>query len=398
MANIVNRYLCPDKNMFLQITFSLVFSLFLVSLANAYDYVPGGRRVISSSSENTIRPIDRRNFIPAESLMKLDKGKWISEEINTEFAFDELIYSWSVRLPEGQGFRLYLRAGFEEGNWTTWIYGGFWGKVSLVDHRENPVFEEGKLLMDQLLLNKKAIKYQFKFEDEGEQPLRILPDLNVVYTDNTPEESLSYHYNYVEVRIPVQRKILDLPFRTQQDPLKRWTGKCQSACLAIAMEYFGKPIPLEDIIPYTHDPEYDFPGIWPRYIGAGIEFGFDAYIDRFRTWDRVRATIEENKVILCTIEMPEGGDYIDPPYPHIGGHIVALNGLTDDGRVIVTDPVFSEKERGYRVQWLLEDFEKVWKKWGNAGCVICPPEGAKMRTVTDLPTFPGHKKDEPIWW
>ncbi len=99
----------------------------------------------------------------------------------------------------------------------------------------------------------------------------------------------------------------------------------------------------------------------------------------------------DNKVILCSIRMPEDGDYIDPPYNSMGGHIVALNGVTDDGRVVVTDSALRE-ERGLRCQWLVEDFEKVWMDTkGGVGMVICPPAGVETPLVEKLEEFPENR-------
>jgi hypothetical protein len=93
------------------------------------------------------------------------------------------------------------------------------------------------------------------------------------------------------------------------NPLK---DRCQSAAVASAMQYFGKSVPLEHIICYTTDPEYASFRIWPRTINAAFEHGFQAYLDRFRDWDAVRKTVAENKVILCSITMPAGNEYIAP--------------------------------------------------------------------------------------
>jgi hypothetical protein len=88
--------------------------------------------------------------------------------------------------------------------------------------------------------------------------------------------------------------------------------RCQSAAVASAMQYFGKSVPLEHIICYATDPEYASFGIWPRTINAAFEHGFQAYLDRFRDWDAVRKTVAENQVILCSITMPAGNEYIAP--------------------------------------------------------------------------------------
>ena len=164
--------------------------------------------------------------------------------------------------------------------------------------------------------------------------------------------------------------------------------RCQSAALASAMEYYGKSVLLEDIVQYTNDPEYDYPGIWPRVIGAAREFGFEGYVDRFRDWASVRRTLAENKMILCSIRMREG-DCQAPPYASMGNHIVVLCGVTDDGRVVVTDSALGKSGRGYLCQWLQSDFETVWMRTkGGVAMVICPPEGAEERRVGDLAPFP----------
>jgi hypothetical protein len=129
-------------------------------------------------------------------------------------------------------------------------------------------------------------------------------------------------------------------------------------------------------------------------IAAAGEFGFEGVIDRFRDWDSVRAAVAQNKVILCSIRLKEGSCK-QPPYASMGNHIVALNGVTDDGRVVVTDSFLAKSGRGYRCQWLLEDFQKVWMetKQGIA-LVILPPAGAPKRCITDLEPFPAGR--EPI--
>jgi len=340
-----------------------------------------------------VGPIDGRDFLAPDAFQKSGQGQWLSDIRRTDFAFDELIYSWSVRLPEGRGFRLYLKAGFAGGDSTPWIYAGYWGEVNQVEGRESPRFEQGRLAMDQLLLNRKARTYQFKLVSEGPKPLSLKPGLHVVYTDNRPRQSVWRKYARQTPGKRLPAKVFDLPLRAQRDTKGKYlSGRCQSAALASAMEYLGKAVPLEEIISYTYDPEYSYPGIWPRTIGAAIEHGFDAYIDRFRDWDAVRAALAENKVILCSILMPKEGDYINPPYSSMTGHIVTLNGVTDDGRVVVTDSALVRSGRGYQCQWLEQDFEKIWMGTkGGVGMVICPPEGFQEKVVEDLPEFPDHR-------
>ena len=280
------------------------------------------------------RAIDSRLAVAASQFTKASDGVWDTREQKAKFPFDELIYSWHLRLDTEQGFRLYLRVKSEAGEYSPWLSGGYWGKVKQLEKRTEPQFEWGKVAMDQVLLRRKAKGFQFKIVDEGTAPLKQPPSFSVVVTDSAPTPALARRFGLKGGGSAAPSVILDLPLRRQADskgtPIP---DRCQSAALATAIEYYGKAVGLEDIVPLTFDVEYDFPGIWPRTIGAGIQHGFEGYIDRFRDWDYVRKTVAENKVILCSIRMP-AGEYKAPPYPKIGGHIVALNGVTDDGRLL----------------------------------------------------------------
>ncbi len=349
--------------------------------------------VATATGTVAARPIDWRHRIEAKELARSGKGAWTSRLVKAEFPFNELTYYWNVRLPRDEGFRLYLQVEFAPGDASPWLYAGFWGKVPLFAKRSKPSFDRGLLDEDTLQLKSRATGYRFKVVDEGEVPLTVLPTLGVITTDTQPTAMSAARYQSGQTSVRVTSRILDVPLRLQTDvcgnPLK---DRCQSAAVASAMEYFGRPIPLEQIICYTTDPEYESFGIWPRTINAAVEHGFKAYLDRFRDWDAVRRTVAENKVILCSITMPASSEYVAPPYEKIGGHIVALCGVTEDGRVVVTDSAAvaqKAKEGGHCLQWLQADFEKIWmRNKGGVGMVICPPPGAPEHLVADLPSYP----------
>ena len=341
-----------------------------------------------------MQPIDWRKKIPSESLSPGGEGEWISDVITPPFAFDELIYSWTLRMEKDRAFRLYLKAIFGPGDETAWLYGGFWGDLKeQVSGREKPEFDRGIVDMDWLKLKARAVSYRFRIESAGESLLAVPPSLMVISTDNHPAPGEYERHRPDDSGTPLPGRALDIPLRRQMDSRgERMKDRCQSAALASALEYYGKSVPLEEIVRYTHDPEYNYPGLWPRIIGAAEKFGCEGYIERFRAWQSVQKAVAENKVILCSIRMAEGLCK-DPPYPKMGNHIVALNGITDDGRVVVTDSYLGNSGRGYQCQWLREDFEKVWMQTkGGIAMVICPPPGAKKKIVQNLPPFPENRE------
>lgn len=350
-------------------------------------------------STNKYIPIDFRYKINDSDFKFQSQGVWMTDYINAEFSFDELIYSWNVVLKDDEGFRLYLQASFEDDADSPWLYAGYWGKVKIIKERKKPVFKNGYIDMDWLILSKKANKFRFKIESEGQKTLGNLPSMNAVISDNNPSLELYDKYKQsIVIDKDAPEKILDIPFRKQADSKGNYMpDRCQTAALSSAMQYLGKKIGLEKIAVFTTDEEYNAFGLWPRTIQAGKEFGFSGYIDRFRNWDYVRKTIAENKVILCSITMPKDDVYKAPPYPSMSGHIIVLNGITNDGRVVVTDSALSKGENpaGFRCQWLKEDFEKIWmRNKGGVGMVICPIPDSEMKLVTDLPPFPDRTKKE----
>ncbi|MCP5520490.1 MAG: C39 family peptidase [Verrucomicrobiales bacterium] len=335
-------------------------------------------------------PIDLCHRVASESFLRTADGEWTSPLFQPAVPFDELIYSWHLARPDDT-FRLYLQVRFGPGDESPWLYAGYWGTVgNRVPHREAPSFDRGVLDMDWLKLKARAAGFRFRVKaDVGGAPLGAPPALTIITTDNHPSPEVARTHRGGIVAPPPASRILDVPLRRQMNSRgERMIDRCQSAALASAMEYFGKSVPLEQITAYTFDEEYEYPGIWPRVTAAAQEFGFDAAIGRFRDWDAVRRALAQNQVLLCSMSMKRG-ECQAPPYPSMGGHIVALCGVTDDGRVVVTDSFLGRSGAGYLCQWLQSDFEKVWMGTkGGVAMVIQPPQGASQRLVKDLPPFP----------
>lgn len=338
----------------------------------------------------TTATIDKVFALDAKQWQKTGSRTWQSPLVKSPLPFNELIYNWHVRIPRDEGFRLYLQIGFPDKTLSPWLYAGYWGSVSYVENRTVPEFDRGKLDYDQLLLTTAALSFRFKLCDEGRKPLTVKPGLRVIVTMNNPAPDLLRTMAMPETTSSAPQIVHDVPLRLQVDSAgNKLIDRCQSAALASAAQYFGTTVPLEQIICWTTDPEYHSFGIWPRTIGAAHELGFEAYLDRFRDWDKVRDTVAQNKIILCSITMPKDDAYLAPPYRRMSGHIVALCGVTDDNRVIVTDSAITKANRGYLVQWLLPDFEKIWmRNKGGVGMVICPPRNFRPKLVKDVPPFP----------
>jgi hypothetical protein len=346
----------------------------------------------AASPATTNGPLDWRHRIAASDFQATSAGEWISMPVASPFPYEELIYSWH-RERAGDAFRIYLQAGFGRNDATDWLPAGYWGPVTnLVSSRKAPAFDRGVLDMDFLKLRTKAVSFRFKVVAAGEKPLLSPPAVTVVVTDVHPLQT-SASGERPAAAAGQGTRVHDVPLRRQLNSQGQWIkDRCQSAALASALQYYGQTVPLEQILPYTFDAEYGYPGIWPRVIAAAREFGCEGYIERFRTWEQVRAALAANKLILCSMRLQEG-QCQSPPYKSMGNHIVVLGGLTDDGRVVVTDSALGKSGSGYLCQWRQSDFEQVWmKNKGGVAMVICPPQGAVPRLVGQLPPFPANRQ------
>ncbi|MFM1770378.1 MAG: hypothetical protein RJA22_2907 [Verrucomicrobiota bacterium] len=346
----------------------------------------------TSPAPGVAGPADWRHRLSAAAFRPTGPQEWTSHEVRAPWAFDELIYAWQLART-GDTFRVHLQVVFGPGEESAWLYAGSWGALPDPSaKRAVPRFDRGVLDMDWLKLTTPARGVRFRIVGEGGQPPAIPPGINLVATDNRAQGPRRSQPAMAATAAAAPARVLDVPLRRQLDSQgRRLIDKCQSAALASAMEYFGKPVPLEDIVRHTFDPEYQYPGIWPRVLAAAQEFGFASYLDRFRTWPEVRQALAENKILLCSMRL-RPGEAEAPPYPSMGNHIVALCGVTDDGRVVVTDSFLGRNGLGYLCQWRQADFEKAWMRAkGGIAMVICPPPGAAVKEVRQLPPFPADR-------
>lgn len=354
-------------------------------------------QVYFEPDQSEVTPIDDRKWIEASQFSQTGDGVWVSEKVESAFPYDELIYSWQISLAEDEAFEIYLNSIFPDGYESGWQFAGYWGDYKGPTDRSNPSFDRGTIYIDQLITKDKgdgekykATEYQFKVVSTGKKILSKLPDVRVITTNNNPSNELAGNFMRVYPMIELPQKVLDLPLRKQvSSDGERMKDTCQTASMATALEYLGDYRKNEDLFEYIYDEAYDYPGVWPRVTGVAAQLGYTSYVDRFRDWRAVEFAIADNKMILASIKMPVEGDYLSPPYPDIGGHIIVINGLTKDGRVLVTDSALGKDGTGYRCQWLIEDLEKIWmKNKGGVALVVEPKTESNLPVIENIEPFP----------
>jgi hypothetical protein len=303
------------------------------------------------------------------------RGTWTSDEVVTAFPFTEVIPSWNLVAPPETGVYFEVRVrDAAAGEWSPWLYIGYWGKVRVA--RKIEEFDGGTSNTDNLTLKKPADAYQIRaifqsFAAVGDAT-PALRRVAVVYSgvvkDDAERERLTWK---PEVRDDWAVD-LKIPFRAQGDSTKALAGQiCSPTSVSMVMHHFGVDRPTIENALSIYDEDSGIFGNWGRAVARAGELGLDGWVTRFRNWDQVKATVAQGQPIICSIKAKKGdfqGPYI---YESTGGHLIVLRGLTPEGNVIVNDPARRVKGDGF--VYNREDVERIWIGHGGVGYVIRKP-------------------------
>jgi hypothetical protein len=161
---------------------------------------------------------------------------------------------------------------------------------------------------------------------------------------------------------------LPVPFRAQGNAAKPLRPEiCSPTSVSMVMQYHGFDRPTEENALAIYDSEYDLFGNWQRAVAWAGQNGFDAWLQRFRTWDQVKATIANGQPIVASIRFKKGQC---PSFvlKETAGHLIVIRGVTRDGDLIVNDP--ASRDRGHGAVYKASEMQTAWIDHGGVGYVI----------------------------
>jgi hypothetical protein len=313
-------------------------------------------------------------------------GSWVGPEVQTRFAFTELIASFNANAPADGGVTLDIRVK-QDGQWSPWIYLQCWGKVLTPPGRPLK-WDGGHADIDTLVLDKPAIAYQarlalvsFAFDAKASVPSvrRLSVCCSGAVTDEHRRAKIFASSNDPATRpstIGNWACDLKVPFRGQgdeQNPRAIRGMICSPTSTSMVLEYYGIDRPTAENAMAIYDPYYDLFGNWGRAIAYAGALGLDAHLARFRNWDQVHAEIAQGVPVIASIRFREGQakgflyDYTD-------GHLLVIRGFKSNDDVIVNDP--AKKDKGNGVIYKAQELAKAWFDAGGVGYVIQKPKTA----------------------
>jgi hypothetical protein len=307
-------------------------------------------------------------------------GTWTSEIIETAFAFTELIPSWNAAVPHDTGvfFQVKTRDA-KDGLWSPWLYIGQWGRTPVTDPLDRIVsFDHGIVNVDNLTLDSPANAYQIR---------ATLLSFDMNHDANPSIRRMTVSYSGV-VDDPEERqkliktekidgdwaRSLPIAYRAQGIEAKPLAGQiCSPTSTSMVMAYFGVDLPTQTNALAIYDEDHDMFGNWGRAVQRAGELGLDAWLQRFRNWDQVKAMIARGQPVVAGIKF-EKGEFPSAVLSESAGHLIVIRGFTKDGNVIVNDP--GNREKGNGAIYKADELAHAWFGCGGVGYVIRRPEGA----------------------
>ena len=312
-------------------------------------------------------------------------GTWTSPIYETDFLFTQVLPSWNVTAPENSGIKFFIRSRDQKsGDWSPWLYIGSWGRT-LPRGKSTIEFAHGEVDIDFLKLQRSADAYQMRaafesFDLDGSSNPTI-DKLTMIYSGVIDDPQ-----RRAELARPVAAdgewaRTLSVPFFTQADAPDGLRPRiCSPTSVTMVMQYHGADLAMVDNALAIYDPDYGIFGNWGRAVAYASENGFDAYLDRIRTWDQVKAYIAQGQPIIASIRF-ESGTFPSNVMDSTNGHLVVIRGLTPQGDAVMNDS--ASKAKGEGVVYRSEELARAWLRHGGVAYIIKPKNSTQPAKSAD---------------
>lgn len=300
------------------------------------------------------------------------RGSWVSEEIESDCEFTELIPSWNVQTPANTGLWILVKVKeAKTGEWSPWLYMGQWGKT-LPAEKLASEFSWGSVNMDNLILKRPASAFQVKVDFQSF-------DLDVKVNPSVRRVAISYSGVVSDPKLreklapatrPAAGKIdLAIPYRPQGDNGRALAGQtCSPTSTSMVMAYWGADRTTLENCVAIWDNENAMFGNWGRAVARAGELGLDAWIARYRDWDHVKATLASGQPIIASIKFKPGEFPSSLLKESMNGHLIVIRGMTESGDVICNDP--GSRAKGNGVVYKAEELGRAWFGHGGVAYII----------------------------
>ena len=316
-------------------------------------------------------------------------GEAISPVISAPFIFTEAIASWNASTPAGTWIEAQFRAQYGT-HWSKWYSLGIWASDDSTIQRHSVRLQgdtDGYVAVDTFVsTNKKETtnKFQLKLrlfsEDDTATPTVI--NASVAYSTSAPKKvdtvSAGNQANW--------NTMINVPQCSQMvypDGGEVWCSPTSTSMVLSHWDGYTGPCEprVREAVAGVYDWIYDGHGNWPFNTAYAATHGYEAYVARFTSLDKVEEFVHAGVPVVMSIAWGKG-DITGSTIPSTNGHLLVLVGFDSQGNPIINDPAAASDD-SVQVTYLRSEFEPLWlQSSGGTVYLIYPPD------QPDLPDLP----------
>lgn len=307
--------------------------------------------------------------------------------------FTEAIPSWSAATPAGSRIEIQLRAR-RDGRWTRFYRIAQWDALGENSDRRSfdaQADSDGRVATDTLVLAGPADLVQPRIALYATS--RSAPSFSALDLALSAPGA-----NRTHGRRSFAARELPIPPRSQMVYPDGGAVWCSPTALTMLLAYwhartgdarlvrFAAPdaVPRE-VVPHVYDPVYEGHGNWGFNTAFAASCGLEAYVARLESFEQIAAWIAADVPVIISAAWREGA-LRHAAVPSSAGHLLAVAGFDERGRVIVADPAGAHEGEVRRVYDAAE-LEAAWQGNSHGAAYLIyprdwptpPPNGAPWR-------------------
>jgi hypothetical protein len=317
-------------------------------------------------------------------------GEATSPEITTAFNYKEAIASWNASTPAGSWIEVQFRAQYGA-RWSKWYVLGIWASDDSTIRRHSVQSQgdsDGFVAVDTFVSSaKKATtnKFQLKlrlFSADGVTTPSVW-NASVAYSTSAPKKGSVSQGNPAN-----WNSLVDIPECSQMvypDGGEVWCSPTSTSMVLGHWSGGGEDnasceTRVRAAVDGVYDWIYDGHGNWPFNTAYAATQGYEGYVARFTSLDKVEEYVKAGVPVVMSIAWGSG-DLTGASIGSTNGHLFVLVGFDASGNPIVNDPASPDNASVQRI-YQRSELEPLWLEASGGTVYLIYPQGT---TVPALP-------------
>lgn len=277
----------------------------------------------------------------------------VSKTLKSPFVFDSLTLSLSAKLDKDSAVLVEAAVKTEKG------WSGLY-KIFYLSNDYKKTFKPQKdtcaaVDCDVIKPVKGGLAYKYQITVLGKAKLNFL---TAAFT------KAGAPYDPILAQDTLELKDFEIPLSPvcrEQYPDKNLRGKICSPCaLKTVLDYYGKKVPLQDVVKGVYDQEAKICGTWPLNTAFASQQGLAMGVVRCCSLAQAEGELYKGRPLIVSIAYKEG-KLKNAAVKSTEGHLVVICGIDKQGDIIVMDSA-AKDEKSVRRIYNRKQFAAAWLK------------------------------------